>query len=194
MAWNINSIPDKTKGEMYKALANKSYAQVAVEFKIDIHYKDSSGYRNAVYRIAKEVENKPEKYGVTQEVIDIVKSSQEDRKANPNAGQIQEQQDSALLDYSDTRSVTIGGRNKAAELLHKKMDILNNNKSELAKVNITSLATVFGIFFDKAQIIQGEATENIAIKAKIEDDMTPEESLDALLNMRQQRQEEVYSK
>ena len=193
MAWNINHIPDKTKGEMYKALVSNSYADIAVDFGIDIHYKDASGYRNAAYRIAKEVENSPEKYGVTPEVVELVKKAQADRK-NSAGKVIHEKQDSAILDFSDTKAVTVGGRNKALQLLHKKMDLLNNNKKALESTNITSLATVFGIFFDKAQILQGQATENIAVKAKITKDMTPEESLEELLKMRERRMEEMYDK
>lgn len=191
MAWTINSIPDKTKGEMYKALANKSYAQVAVDFKIDIHYKDATGYRNAVYRIAKEVEASPEKYGVTPEVVEIVKVSAEERKSRGNQP-LAEMNDSAILDFTDTKAVTLGGRNKAAELLHKKMDMINGSRRLLEKENLVSLAKVFGIFFDKAQILQGQATENIAIKAKITKDMSPDEALDQLLNMREQRQVDQY--
>lgn len=194
MAWNINKIPDKTKGEMYKALANRSYAQVGVEFKIDVHYKNQDGYRNAVFRIKKEVEQNPEKYGVTPEVVEIVKKSAEERRANPHAGDIIEADTSALLDFSDTKAVTIGGRNKAAQLLHKKMDMINSSKKLLEKENLVSLAKVFGIFFDKAQILQGEATEHIQMKAKITKDMTPDEALDQLLNMRERRMEEMYDK
>lgn len=193
MAWNINKLSDKDKGEMYKALANKSYAQVAVDFKIDIHYKSAAGYRNAVYRIAKEVEGNPEKYGVTQEVVDIVKTSAEDRKSNPSH-QVTETQDSALMDFSNITDVTIVGRNKMAELLHKKIDLLNSNKKALEKVNLVQLTTAFGTLFDKARILQGEATENIAVKAKITKDMDPDEALDQLLNMREQRQADQYDK
>ena len=177
---------------MFKALASKSYAQVAVDFGIDIHYKDQSGYRNAVYRIARDVLANPEKHGVSDDIVKMVKVAMEDRKANPTHTQIKEQDDSAILDFTDTQAVTIGGRNKAAQLLHKKMDMINKSPKLLQKENLVSLAKVFGIFFDKSQILQGQATENIAIKAKISKDMTPEESLEQLLRMRERRQEEQY--
>lgn len=179
---------------MYKALANKSYAQVALEFKIDVHYKNQDGYRNAVYRIAKEVSANPDKFGVTQDVIDIVKSSAEDRKANPSAGLLQGAQDAALIDFTDARAVAIGSRNKAAELLHRKMDMVSSSKKELARISLVQLTTAYGTLFDKAQIMQGQATENIAVKAQITKDMTPEESLEQLLKMRETQQEEIYDK
>ena len=47
------------------------------------------------------------------------------------------------------------------------------------------LATTVGILFDKGQIIQGEATENVAVLAKIKSDMSPEEMMDAVLKMRE---------
>jgi hypothetical protein len=72
------------------------------------------------------------------------------------------------------------------------MDMINSNKKMLEKENLVSLAKVFGIFFDKSQILQGQATENIAIKAKISKDMSPEESLEELLKMRESRQADQY--
>lgn len=193
MAWNINSIPDETKGEMYKALANKSYAQVAVEFRIDIHYKDSSGYRNAMYRIAREVEANPEKYGVTPEVIEIVKTSMEDRQANPQAGKLIEAKHE-LVDFSDITQVTQKGRDKLAQVIHKKIDLINNDRKQLEKVNLVQLTTAFGTMFDKARLLQGETTENIQMKAKITKDMTPEESLQELLKMRESQVQDLYDK
>lgn len=194
MAWNINSIPDETKGAMFKALASKSYAEVAVEFKIDIHYKNQDGYRNAMYRIAKEVKADPERFGITKDIVEIVNTSMEDRKANPNAGTIPEKQNGALIDFTDARAVAIGSRNRVAEILHKKMDMINSNKKELEKISLVQLTTAYGTLFDKAQIMQGQATENISLKAKITKDMTPEESLEQLLKMREVAQEEIYDK
>jgi hypothetical protein len=42
--------------------------------------------------------------------------------------------------------------------------------------------------------MQGQATENISMKASITQDMTPEESLEQLLKMREVQQEAVYEK
>lgn len=194
MAWNISQIPDEMKGEMFKALATKSYAEVAIDFKIDIHYNDQTTYRNAVYRIANEVRKEPERFGVGADVMEIVERAMENRKANPHAAKLTEKQDHALIDFTDARAVAIGSRNKVAEILHKKMDIINNNKKELSKVSLVQLTTAYGTLFDKAQIMQGQATESIAIKAKITKDMTPEESLEQLLKMREVSQEELYDK
>lgn len=194
MAWNISKIPDDVKGEMFKSLATKSYAEVAVDFKIDIHYSDQAAYRNAVYRIANEVRKDPEKYGITEDVLKIVEEAMENRKANPHATKPAEKQDYALIDFTDARAVAIGSRNKVAELLHKKMDMINSNKKELEKISLVQLTTAYGTLFDKAQIMQGQATENISLKARITKDMTPEESLEQLLKMREVSQEELYDK
>lgn len=194
MAWNISKIPDEIKGEMFKSLATKSYAEVAVDFKIDIHYNDQAAYRNAVYRIANEVRKEPERYGINKDVLDIVEAAMENRKANPHVTRPVEKQDYALIDFTDAKAVAIGSRNKVAELLHKKMDLINGSKEELKKISLVQLTTAYGTLFDKAQIMQGQATENIAIKAKITKDMTPEESLAQLLKMREINQEEIYDK
>jgi len=191
MAWSISKLTDETKGKMYKALASKSYAEVAVDFKIDVHYSSAAGYRNAVYRIAKEVENDPEKFGVTPDVVEIVKTSAEDRKSNPQAN-LTNPDETGLVDFSNITEVTLTTRNKVGELIHKKLDYLTHNKKALEKVNLVQLTTAFGTLFDKARILQGEATENIAVKAKITKDMDPDEALDQLLNMREQRQADQY--
>lgn len=193
MAWNLSKLTDKTKGEMYKALASKSYAEVAVDFKIDIHYSSAAGYRNAIYRVKNEVEANPDRFGITQEVVDIVKTSAEERKSS-GQNAMSTPDETGLVDFSNISDVTIATRNKVGELIHKKLDLLNNNKKALEKVNLVQLTTAFGTLFDKARILQGEATENIAIKARVTKDMSPDEALDQLLNMREQRQADYYEK
>ena len=76
-------------------------------------------------------------------------------------------------------------RNKAVQLLSKKMDMLDEDDEELKKTNMATLATVFGILFDKAQLAAGLATENIAIQSKIDINITSDKALDELNRMRE---------
>ncbi len=76
-------------------------------------------------------------------------------------------------------------RNKAVQLLDKKLNMLNDDDEELKKVNMATLATVFGILFDKAQLAAGLATENIAIHAKIDINMNADAAMSELNKMRE---------
>lgn len=77
-------------------------------------------------------------------------------------------------------------RNKAVQLLDKKLNMLNEDDEELKKINMATLATVFGILFDKAQLAAGLATENIAIHAKIDINMNADAAVAELNKMREQ--------
>ena len=81
-------------------------------------------------------------------------------------------------------------RNKAVELLNKRLLLMENNDEELGKIRLTELATVFGILFDKAQLASGLATENIAIHSKIDINVTSDQALEELNRMREKFNQE----
>jgi uncharacterized metal-binding protein len=59
-------------------------------------------------------------------------------------------------------------RNLAVQTLNNKLVEVNSSPEKLEKVSLKELATVFGILFDKSRVMEGLATENIAIHAKID--------------------------
>jgi hypothetical protein len=76
------------------------------------------------------------------------------------------------------------GKRVAWLLLNKKLNLAAKNKKELDKIPAVSLAQIASTVFDKAQIVNGEATENIALRAKIDDNITPEVALEEILKRR----------
>ena len=78
----------------------------------------------------------------------------------------------------DTRNITL-------QALQRKMQSLLDNPEELAKVNIATLATAFGIMFDKGQLMDGMATQNIAISKKVDINMSAVDALAELDKLRQ---------
>lgn len=76
-------------------------------------------------------------------------------------------------------------RNLAIQTLNTKLIELNQDPEQMLKVNLATLATVFGILFDKSQLMNGLATENIAIQAKIDINMTSDKALEELNKMRE---------
>ena len=89
------------------------------------------------------------------------------------------------IETSEMIEIAKDTRNKAVQLLDKKLNMLNEDDEELKKVNMATLATVFGILFDKAQLAAGLATENIAIHAKIDVNMNADSALAELNKMRE---------
>lgn len=77
-------------------------------------------------------------------------------------------------------------RNAMMQVLEAKVFQLYNDPEQLAKVNLATLATAFGILFDKTQLMNGLATENIAIQAKIDINMSSDKALEELNKMREQ--------
>jgi hypothetical protein len=177
--------PEK-KGAVFKALANKPLLDVGFEFGVDKHFSDRMAIRQAVHRIYKEVLVEPGKYGVSDEVVDFVKSSMATRKAITTRKETENELVGLDgIDKGDIKGLVTKGRDKAAVLLHKKMDMISKSKKRLDKESIVNLAKVLGILFDKSQIVQGEATEHIAVLAKVDDKLTPQEQMDMLVKLRE---------
>lgn len=174
--------------KFFKALVTKNFSEAAQEIGMDKRYTNASSLRATAYQLYKAID--PDKLGIDKEIVEMVQTAIEARKSAPGR-EITEVNDTDLINPEDTKSVFVGGRNKAAMLLHKKMDRIGRNKKLLDSVTLTQLATTMGIFFDKAQILTGQATENIQVMAKIASDISPEETLEMLLKMREKESNET---
>lgn len=176
-------LTDEKKGLLFKTLGSKSLYETGVEYGFDKHYKDVRAVNNAVYKIYQQVKIEPEKFGISNDILEMVVSNVSNRNLGKRDGVLKEKQE--VLDKQDIKELTISGRKKAMEILHAKMDRISKSKKKLDETPITSLAQVFGILFDKSQIIQGQATENVAVLAKIDKNISPEEAIAAVLKMRE---------
>lgn len=190
---------DLKKGSLFKMLAYKTLYEVGIEYQFDKKYKDSRAVKGAVYRIYQAVRKDPEKYFVQAETLELVEKAMQARISSPvivkgaaaaEALTLREKND--VLQKTDIKALLIGGRNKAYTLINTKMDRISSSRKKLDAVSIGELAKVFGILFDKAQIVQGEATEHVAVMAKVSKDMNPTEALELVLKMREINQVEKY--
>jgi hypothetical protein len=192
MALQLNDIK---KAAVFKQLATKSFYETGLEFGFDKHYDSKLNITNAAYRVYQQLRKSPSEYGISQEVVDMVEKAVEDRKVQGKKSPIQFDPNLKKINVDDIKSVVLTGRAKAARLLDEKMNMLAASKKKLDKENIVSLAKVFGIYFDKSQIIQGEATEHIAVLSKnINDDMSAEDAMSALLKFREKAMIEKFDK
>lgn len=169
---------------IFKALAAKSAYRVGLDFGFDKLYKDSRAIRNAIQNIYTRIKNNPEQYGLGQDVVTLVETSMAQRKAALVGSQeptIAEKSD----DRKDIKSLVTSIRDKTFRLIDKKLDRLSNSKKRLDSLSFKDLGIIAGIAFDKTQILKGEATENIAVLAKISPTMTADEAIQMALRVRE---------
>lgn len=189
MAEPYKELTKKDKIKFMENLVTMNFAEAGASVGLDRKYKSTSSLRGASHTLYKKLE----KEGVvSDEMKKMIRRAVDARRVTPNKVEVMD--DSALLNPDDTKGLTIGGKNKALMLIHKKLDRLNKSNKMLDATPLSQLTTAFGTIFDKAQILQGEATENVAVMAKISNDLTPEQALQALMKMREIHQEEKYDK
>lgn len=178
----IKTFTDIQKKAIFKGLANKSQYQVGLDFSLDKYLGPNPiKITNAVNKIANEIRNDPEKYAVSPEVLDLVQRGMENRRAKGRTELMQVEEFTKI----NEKDLIVGVKNKVWMLLDKKLDYLIKNKQAFKNEKIMTLATFAGIAFDKARIVRGEATEHIALKAKIDKDITPKEAVEQLLKFRE---------
>jgi len=178
------TVPKEKYSLIFKMLLEKPLYEVGVEFGFDKHYKDSVAVKNAVYRVLQKVKARPEEYGVSQDTLDAVLKIVKNRRVTTvEPVTLREKKDA--LEAVGLKELVLEANNKAMKLVHLKLDDLSSSKKKLENINLVQLTTAFGTIFDKAQLIKGEATENVAVLAKIDKSMTPEDALKAVLQMRE---------
>lgn len=184
------TLTKEKKGDIFRMLATKSTYETGIEFGFDKHYKDATGLKNAVYRIYKQVLVEPQEYFVTQEMADKVKETMRTRSVYIPEKTLAEKKAEALLAENDVKAMTLMNRDKMSKLISMKVDRIMGSYKRIDETPLQTLATAFGILFDKSQILQGEATENVAVLAKIDEKLSPEEAMAAILKGREANQVE----
>lgn len=176
-------LPKEKEVEIFKALASKSTGQVGLDFGLDKTFSTMNSVRNAVTAIKNRISANPAEYGVSQEVVDLVNKAMKNRNVDkrvdvPLAVKQKEAQ--------GITNVIESVKNGAWALIDKKIKMTAKSTKLLKETTFQQLGTIAGIAFDKHQIIKGEATENIAVRAKIDKNLSPEELLNVVLAQRQE--------
>lgn len=112
------------------------------------------------------------------------------RSQGKEVEEFKSKQEVRKIDTAELVELSKDTRNLAVQTLNRKLIDLNNDPDALNKVNLATLATVFGILFDKTQLMNGLATENIAITAKIDVNMNSDKALEELNRMREKYAEQ----
>ena len=175
---------------MYRAMRDKTLSAVAQEFGLVEHYKGSkpraiSFLHSGVYR---KVSLDPAKYGVSEEF------RKEVHDAISNRSVVKRNEEGLYFNNPTTKNdestnLITSLKDKVIKLAHMKVDRIMSSKKNVDEANMSTIFTSLGIIFDKSQIATGQATENIAMIAKVNQDMTAEEAMKIVLQKREQNQE-----
>jgi len=180
-----SNLTNVQKGLLFKKLAGSTYYDTGVEFGLHKVHPTRVAVQSVVRRTYKEVLSDPEKYGVSKEVAEMVQKNVWERYQNPTGKKIDVVGSGEIdLENLDDKQLVLRGKKIAWLLLNKKLNLAAKKKSELDKISAVSLAQIASTVFDKAQIVNGEATENIALRAKIDENITPEVALEEILKRR----------
>lgn len=177
-------LTDDKKSALFRVLATKSLTEVGLEYDFDKHYKTMKSIKTAVYRVYNQVRATPSIYGVSDDTVELVVKAVSGRSVAPKPT-IRE---TTELETTDIKTMIVKGRNIAMGLINKKLDHLSRHPKALRDTSITQLGTLFGIIFDKGQIISGQATEHVAVMSKIDKNLKPVEAIDMVLKMREAEQ------
>jgi hypothetical protein len=183
------ALQEEKKGLLVKALLDHTPYEAGLMFELDKHYKNSATVAAAVHRIWNQVKNNPEKYAVSNDLIDAVATKMKNNRKSMIGGDrktLRELRDEKLNMPID--KLAIDNRAKAAVALGLRLDEILFSKKNRDKISIGELAKVYGITFDKGQIVEGKATDHVSLMAKISKDMTPSEAIDVILKMREYNQ------
>lgn len=177
-------LTDLQKAGLFKSLTTKTFYEVGIEFGFDKHYKSPATIKSAVYNIYRAILVEPEKYTLHPETVELVVKSVKERAIahSPNKKPTVAEQGE---DTRDIKELILSNRNVANRLISKKLSVLDASKKALRNESLVSLGKIFGILFDKAQIIQGQATEHVALMGKISSNLKPEEAIELVLKMRE---------
>ena len=179
-------LDENKKAYAFKELATRTFYDVGIELGLDKHYTKPTTIKAVIYKAYKEVRQNPEKFLISPDTVGLVVKAVESRTIAPKkAPTLAEQKESKALAESDIKTLIMSNRDTANKLIHKKLEQLDKSKKALKNESLVSLGKIFGILFDKGQIIQGQATEHVALMGKIDNNLSPSEAIDLVLKMRE---------
>lgn len=184
----MNFGPPK-EAEIFKKLAYKSALQVGLEFGYDKMYRNNKAVRDAVNKVKYKIQNNPDKYrefGITDDVIGVVRDAAQSRSVTKDRTTGEPTMaEKEIQESTDIRSIVTRIRDKAFTAIDKKLDTIAKSRKKLNEISFKELGTIAGIAFDKSQILQGKATEHVAVMSRIDKSMSPQDALEAVAKMRE---------
>lgn len=170
-------------GKIFLQMEDKGNIEVAYLFGLDRYFSTESSMRSAVTRAYNLVLENPIGFNVPTEKAAYIQGIVTSRQIMRKPETLREAKEIEEMDIS---KVVLTTRNLTAKLIQTKLEYLDEHPRALQEESLANLVKVFSGLFDKGQIIQGAATEHIAVMSKIDDRMSPEEAMKAIMQMREQ--------
>lgn len=185
---------DQAKKKIFQDLSRMGRYQAAVHAGLDKKVKrgDKRTLERIISKVVAEVRADPKRFEIGNDMLEIVDRAMEERRVG-GPGPMRDprkflpatpEEDMSLEEMPVKMLVTRANRG-AWFLVNKKLEKLVKTPSLLSKVSLDTLVRTAGISFDKSQIVKGEATQHIALKAKVDVNVSPEEKLQMILQIRE---------
>jgi hypothetical protein len=171
-------------GQIFLSLEGMSAIEVGYKFGLDRYFSTENSMRAAIHRAYSLVLDNPESYGIPLDKAGFIQGIVTSRAIVKMPETIRESKE---IEEMDITKVMLSGRNLAAKLVKTKLEWLDEHPRALQEESLVNLSKVLGILFDKGQIIQGAATEHIAVMSNLPNEMTSDEALKAIMAMRDQQ-------
>lgn len=170
-------------GGIFLAMENAGNIEVAYKFGLDRYFNTEPSMRSAVTRAYNLVLENPLEYEITTEKAAYIQGIVTSRQIMRKPETLREAKEIEEMDIS---KMVLNTRNMTASLIQRKLEYLDEHPRALQEESLANLVKVFTGLFDKGQIIQGAATEHIAVMSKIDNRLSPEEAMKAIMQMREQ--------
>ncbi len=170
---------------MFLQLKEKTLIEVAYEFGLDRFLASASGMKTYVSKAYNLVLQNPVKYGVMEKEAGLIQGIVSARSLKFGHTTLKEKEEAQKFNLGD---FVQGTRDLSIKLLRKRLEYLERHPKEAATEKLRDLAWVAGLLFDKGQIIMGQATEHVAVMSRIDEKLTPEKALEAVLALRDEFQ------
>ncbi len=167
---------------LFKSLIRKTYKEAGYEFGLHLMYPNNDVKIVSVINVlVKRMIRAPELWGLSQDVVDVVKEAIESRSIRKGGKAISEAniQEESFRDKLDVMRDTV------AEIISKKLKKYNTAKG-VDEIAIRDLKDLLAMTIDKSRLLRGESTENIKKLSVIDtDNMNPKDALTIVMKARE---------
>ncbi len=174
---------DAQMGNLYRLLREKTYMGAALEMKLDRWYKPNTMVA-VVQKVTGLVRRDPGKYFVLPESVKEIDYALSQRSFSKRLAETRLERDVASQNQ-EFKNILEDTRAGLLDILHRKVKRIGRSNKKIDEMNLGTLATSLAIIIDKLQLVRGEATENVAVLAKIDQNISPEAALEMVLKMRE---------
>lgn len=185
-------LTDEQMGQLYLSLKTKTFMQASIDIGLGKHYSTGSLVPTS-QKIAAMVRLDPAKYGLKPEKLLEVDYAIRERNVRTTSKETALEKNLAEENQS-FKNILEDTRMGLLDIVSRKVKRLGRSNKKIDEANLGTLVTSLAILIDKTQLIRGEATENVAVLAKIDQNISPEAALDMILKMRETNLESKNNK